>query len=489
MTLISTVERLGLVFILSFAFSRGAEPLAFYVNYSAHVPTAPLVAHPLSIVHPSATMDLDAAHRAGNSVLAYLSVGEVASDAPYRAEIVRRALPLAGRNAEWKSDLIDLTDPRWAEFLVDDLAAAAAKRGFDGFFLDTLDAVELVAPGNAARTDALRRGLVVVVQRLRAAFPKRRIVVNRGFRAFAELRESIDGVLAESVFGTQDFATKNYRAVAPADTEALLSELRRVAAAGRAVYVLDYADPMAAAATAAMSIADRIRALGFHAFVSTPTLDGVALAPLRPVARRVCAFYGNLSTVQEDQVKWPAESFVAQRMQMPLEWLGYEVDYFKVFTPADLPKLGADYRAVVLLRFWQIPVAIEAPLVDWLTDQRAAGRKIIITGSLPFRDPEQRARFMTAFGLGGSGSAAVRPATMETLTKETAVYDFEAQLPIEPVTFAEVRAPADARRILSLRARPKSGPPITIDPVFTCEWGGMALDPFLLFRRADYRDF
>ncbi|HEY1109268.1 MAG TPA: hypothetical protein VGE76_11565, partial [Opitutaceae bacterium] len=69
-----------------------AEPLAFYVNYSARVPTPPLLAHPLSIVHPDATLDLAAAQQTGNKVLAYLSVGEVAADAPYRAEVLRRRL-------------------------------------------------------------------------------------------------------------------------------------------------------------------------------------------------------------------------------------------------------------------------------------------------------------------------------------------------------------------------------------------------------------
>ena len=468
--------------------ARGAESLAYYVNYSARVPTAPLVAHPLSIVHPDAKLDLDAAHHAGNVVLAYLSIGEVAPDAPYRTEVVRRALPMAGRNATWKSDLIDLTDPRWAEFLVDELAAAAIRRGFDGFFLDTLDATELAAPGNPARTTALRQGLVNVVRRLRTKFPAQRILVNRGFFVFEQLQGVVDGVLVESLFETYDFAAQTYRSVATGEHAALLNELRKISAAHRAVYVLDYVDPAAPPARA-RDTAEKIRALGFHAFVSTPALAGVSLAPLRPVARRICAFYGNLSAQQEDQVKWPAESFVAQKLQMPLEWLGYEVDYFKVLTPADLPTLDPEYRAVILPRFWQIPVAIEAPLVDWLKEQRAAGRKIVVTGGLPFRDPEQRARFMTAFGLGGSGIAAIRPVTLATATKEAAVYDYEATLAIEPVAFAEVRAPADARRILSLQAQPKSGPTITIDPVFTCEWGGMALDPFMTFRRADFRDF
>ena len=79
------------------------EALAFYVNYAARVPTAPLVAHALSIVHPDAAVDLAAAHRVGNTVLAYLSVGEVAADAPYRADVLARRLPFAGRNATWNS--------------------------------------------------------------------------------------------------------------------------------------------------------------------------------------------------------------------------------------------------------------------------------------------------------------------------------------------------------------------------------------------------
>lgn len=468
---------------------RGAEPLAFYVNYSARVPTASLVAHPLSIVHPDATLDLAAAHRVGNTVLAYLSFGEVAADAPYRTEVVRRGLPLAGRNELWKSDLIDLTDPRWAELLVDELATAAARKGFDGFFLDTLDSVELIAPGDAPRQAALRRGLVAAVQRLRAAFPQKRIVVNRGFGAFPELRDAVDGVLVESVFATHDFATKTNRPVPAADTAFLLAELAKIATAGRAVYVLDYADPAPAAAAEAMAVAARIRALGYHAFVSTPALDGAALAPLRPVARRICGFYGNLSTIQTEQVIWPAESFTAQKLQLPLEWLGYEVDYFKLTTATDLPMLDAEYHAIVLPRYWQIPAAVEGPLVDWLSAQRRAGRKILIFGNLPFRDPEQRARFIAAFGLGGNGAGAIRPPTLETITQEKALYDHEIALPITPVAFTALRAPADARPILTLRAVPASGPPVEFDPVFTCAWGGMALDPFLFFRRADFREF
>lgn len=467
--------------------TRAAEPLAFYVNYSAQVPTAPLLANSLSVVHPGARVDLAAAHQAGNTVLGYLSVGEVAADAAYRAEVDQQHLPYAGHNAVWNSDLVDLTDPRWAEYFVTKLAPAIVARGFDGFFLDTLDSVDLVAPRDAARTAALHAGLVNVVKRLRAAYPTQRILVNRGLFAFDDLRESIDGVLVESLFSTFDSEKKIYHPVAAADTDALLAELKRVTAGGRSVYVLDYADPRQP--EAADAISDKIRGRGFHAFVSTPALDGTMLAPLRPVGRRICAFYGNLTTVQEDQVKWPAESFVAQKIQLPLEYLGYEVDYFKIMAAGDLPALDADYRAIVIPRFWEMPATVEPQVVDWLIAQRTAGRKIVIFGGLPFRDPAQRQRFTTAFGLSGNGAIVAPPLKLEVVSKDEKVLDFEASVPALPVSYLNIRAPADARHLLTVQARPKGGAPVLFDPVFTCSWGGMALDPYLLFRRADFREF
>lgn len=479
---------LAFAVLLTCARLAAAEPLAFYINYSARVPTAPLVAHPLSIVHPDAQVDLAAAHAAGNTVLAYLSAGEVASDAPYRADVTRLGLPYAGRNAVWASDLVDHTDPRWAAFLVDTLAARAAQRGFDGFFLDTLDSVDLVAPGDPTRTAALRRGLVDTIRRLRAAFPQKRIVINRGFFAFAELRDTVDGVLVESVFETHDFGTKAYRAVPPAERDAVLAEVRKIRAAGRAVYALDYVDPLAGPERA-FRTARALQAEGFHAFVSTPTLDGHALAPLRVVPRRICAFYGNRTTVQEDQVKWPMESFVGQKLQMPLEWLGYEVDYFKVESAADLPALSADYRAIVLSRTWEVAPAIEPAVVDWLIAQRDAGRKILVVGALPLRDPAQRERFLAAFGLGGTGSPRLRPAAFDVVTAVPGFTNHEVQLPVEPMTFNELRAPAGATRLVSLRARYADGTAVAFDPVFHCDWGGMALDPFVFFRRTDFREF
>lgn len=460
-----------------------AEPLAFYVNYSAKVPTPPLLAHPLSIVHPDAELDLAAAQQSGNKVLAYLSVGEVAHDAPYRAAIVSRGLPFAGRNEIWKSDIIDLSDARWPEFLVDQLAAGAAKRGFDGFFLDTLDSVETIAPERRAAAVA---GLVTTIQRLRRTFPAKRIVINRGFFAFEAVKDAVDGVMVESLYETHDFATKSNRSVPKAETDALLAALAPISASGRSVYILDYADPKQpeAAATAAM----KIRARGFHAFISTPALDGDILGPLRPTARRIAAFYGNLTSIQEEQVRWPAESFVGQRFQLPLEWLGYEVDYFRIQSAADLPHLDSDHRAIMLPRFLEIPVHVEGAFVDWLLAQREAGRKIVFFG-LPFRDLEQQARLLAALGIRGTANTVQPPMILEVKAKAAGFFDFEVQSPPVPIGHRDIQAPPDARLLMAVDARRPNAPVVRFDSVFTCSWGGMAFEPYVTFRRPDFREF
>lgn len=166
------------------AFSAFAEGSAFYVNYSAVVPTAPLQLHGLSIVPPDARLDLAATHAEGNKVLAYLSVGEVAGDAPYLEVARQRGLRVRGRNEIWNSEILDLSDPGWTELIVNELAAQAAARGFDGFFLDTLDSI----------WESDRAAGIELLRQLRAAHPEAKIVANRGFDLLSVLQGIVDGV-------------------------------------------------------------------------------------------------------------------------------------------------------------------------------------------------------------------------------------------------------------------------------------------------------
>lgn len=259
--------------------ARAYEPRAFYLDYQFNVPTDILTSHAEAIVHPATNVDLAAAQAAGTKVYAYISVGELGKDAPHRQEALDLGLPLRGQNPIWESDLLDLVDGRWADFLVDRVAKEAADLGFAGFFLDTLDSVEYEA--TSVEAEAQRAALIQLIKQLKTTHPEQSIIVNRGFKTLSALQGVADGLLVESVFSAYDFEGNFYRPEDPEITSILLDEMQAAIDLGFEVYVLDYADPTDPAA--ALAAANRILAAGYHAFVSTPELDGDTLGPWLPV--------------------------------------------------------------------------------------------------------------------------------------------------------------------------------------------------------------
>ena len=500
----------------------------FCINYSASPDLAALRDYDFSIVSPDARVDAAELRRLGHASYAYLSVVEVAQDAPYRAEVVARKIPLLGKNDVWLGDFADVAQPAWADFVVNTLAVRAAQKGFGGFFLDTADSVELLEKQFPQRAAAFRDGLVALIKALKAKFPQHPVILNRGFPLLARLTGSVDGVLAESLFRKYDFATKRYVAVEASGTQWLLGNLRTIREAGLPVYVVDYVDagdPLLAEETAR-----RIAGAGFVPFVSTVELDGKFLAPKPPsrtapavpaavktslapavpvsppawppavlaaraalapaaqpaplqageVPRWVLTLFGNAEPDVEDLVRWPIDSGVAQAAQMPLEWLGYEVDYLNVHHQELPASLDARYAAILLDRFLTVPRAKETAVLDWLLAQHARGRKLIIFGTLPFTDEALNERLLKALGCTGTGRV-IKGATGLRAASVAKQLNFETPLVLTPLGYRDLRAPAGAEVLLSITA----GDGRQFDPLFLAPWGGMLLEPYMLFRRPD----
>ena len=501
----------------------------FCINYSASPDVAALRDYDFSILSPDALVDTAELKRLSHRSYAYLSVVEVAKDAPYRAEVVARQIPLLGKNEIWLGDFADVSQPAWADFVVNTLAARAAQKGFSGFFLDTADSVELLEKQFPKRGTAFRDGLVTLVKALKAKFPQHPIILNRGFPLLAQLTGSVDGVLAESLFRKYDFATKRYVAVDAPGSQWLLNILRAISHAGMPVYVVDYVD--AGDAALAEEVARRISGVGFSPFISTVELDGKFLAPrpksrgapappravpalppslppstllapaasVAPAARAPFEMSGNSSPLQpgevprfiltlfgnsdpdvEDLVRWPVDSGVAHVAQMPLEWLGYEVDYINVHHQELPASLDTRYAAVILDRYLQIPRAKEAALADWLIAQKDRGRKVIFFGALPFTDDAVIARVLKAFGCEGTGLTIKATAGLRVLSAAKSL-NFEAPIALTPVGFRDLRAPTGSEVLLSLTTSDGR----QFDPLFIAPWGGVMLEPYVLFRRPD----
>jgi hypothetical protein len=460
---------------------------SFYVNYSKHIDPWCLPAFNTCILSPHSDLDPSQVRRVpGQQFLGYVSVVEVAHDAPYRAQVLEQGLPSLATNSIWRSLVMDISDPAWQAFVITNLARQVRQRGFDGFFLDTADSIEWLRKRQPERAQYFRDGLVRLVRELKRQFPDCPIVINRGYEVWPSVRDVVDGVLFESLFQTYDFERQVYATVPEPITRTLLEQARQVRADGRRVLVLDYVDPKTPAV--AEAAARRIEAEGWEALVSTPALEGTVLAPLQEVPRRVIILYGNNDPDIEQAIRWPADSATAQSLQMPLQWLGYEPVYVNgVHDP--LPASAQGCAGVILDRFLEVPAEREALVADWLLRWFEAGRKIIFVGELHFAQSAQLERVMQALGLRGSG----RPVTGLEAVQPMVVSpraEFEAKLVVRTDQFIHLEAPAGSESLLALSGRkPGETAALRFDPVFIAPWGGALLDPYALFMNAEFDAF
>lgn len=472
-----------LIALRQFVISTSA--LNFFIDYSLIPDESAMMAHDVSIVSPQAQFDMARVKKTGQEIYAYLSVVEVAPDAPYRVKLASSGVRVLGTNELWKSDFADIAAPEWAKFVINELAAPIAQKGFDGFFLDTVDSLELLAIGNPARADAFRNGLITVIKNLKANYPGKKIILNRGFQLWEQVRESIDGVLVESVFQTFDGLGGKYKPVDSAGTEWLMGHMQKIQSEGLPVYVVDYVDPNQP--DLAMATAKRIEALKCRAFVTTPQLSGLVLAPLREVPRRILVLFGNNES-DTSEAFWPSDSQLAITSQMPLEWLGYEIDYLCFGESPLPPKLGNRFRGIVLDRTLEIPEEKGDETVEWLIAQKREGKKLIFLNQFPALETDARERLFEALGLTGTGEM-VFPITDLTAPVTGSIMNYEAPVNLLPTRFRELQAPTGAKIHMSVRGIDAKKTTHTFDAVFTTPWGGVALGPYLFFNRPDTVQF
>jgi hypothetical protein len=254
-------------------FSSSARAEHFCIDYEYFPNTNNLRVFDFAILSPYCEVDLMVAHAAGKKVYAYISAGEIAASAQYYQAAQTAGIPFIAQNPNWDSMVVDLASPLWAPFVINQLALPAINKGYDGFFLDTMDSYYLA---DSSLVTAQEAGLVSMVRALKAAYPSKKIITNRGFPVFSRLANTIDGMLVEGLYYTYPGVPQT-----SAGTTWLLAQIAPVKAAGKPVYIVDYLAP--AQSGSANQVAQQIAQLGFTPMISPPDLDGTVLAPMPPL--------------------------------------------------------------------------------------------------------------------------------------------------------------------------------------------------------------
>lgn len=111
------------------------------------------------------------------------------------------------RNNNWNSYFVDAGNPVWQAKIIA-RAREIIEMGADGFFLDTLDTVDVRTSSRYPIGEQTIGGMVSLIKLLKETFPQAKIVANRGFTILQYIAPYIDGLMFESFNTTYNFNTQ-----------------------------------------------------------------------------------------------------------------------------------------------------------------------------------------------------------------------------------------------------------------------------------------
>lgn len=425
---------------------------AFY--YANNLPLDLLATYMRVVVEPDnvSADELRYLKQKGVEVYAYFSVGEVGPERPWQKEL-KPAWKL-GKNPGWNSDVMDMTDVGWRNYVIQKRLQALKNRGYDNFFLDTLDSYQLVAKTPAAQQKQ-QQGLIALVRGIKQHFGNTHLLFNRGFEVIDQLAALCDGVVAESLFKGWDNASSSYKDINDNDRNWLITKLKNVQERYHLpITILDYLPP--ARRDEARIIADKIKALGFTPWISTPAFDYMGVGALDLIPRKVLVLFDS----NEGDV---TQNAAHRLLAMPLEYLGFIPEYVDI---NQLPQFTLKGRYAGIVAWLNTNNFSNGA---WVRKQIEDKVKIAFFNVFPFVDNND---IKSALQLSASNALLTDPLSLQALSKD---YNFETTalsrrlgLPIiqvqgEHTPWLKV---TDAKQVVS-------------EPVFTAPWGGMALAPYL----------
>lgn len=301
-------------------------------------------------------------------LIGYISVGEIEKHRKYFETIKKFAI---GTNPVWNSLIADLRNEEYRNFLIKVIAKEIIQKGFDGFFLDTLDSYKLAV--NQKEWRDFQEAEIDLIKELKKFFPDKLIVLNRGFEIIDQVHDKINAVALESLFAGLD-KNKKYIQVNEDERKYLIGEIKKIKSYGIPVIAIDYVDPEEK--EEAISVVKKILSLDVIPYVSDRELSKVGYCGCEIIPRKVILLYdSNLTPLRQ-------LADIHRLIQMPLEYLGFIPELYDVNSelPEVYPNLG--YLGVVSMSLSSKSEKLE----KWLIQAKKQGLKLFFINDFPFKE-------------------------------------------------------------------------------------------------------
>ena len=173
----------------------------------------------------------------GHTVFSYINIGSLENFRDYYAEYEELTL---GDYEHWSEEKwVDVSDGRWQEFVLKELAPSLTTKGIDGFFVDNCD-VYYVYPN-----DEILDGLATIMRGLKSM--GKEVVINGGdsfLDAYTansgDLFDVVTGINQESVFTAIDWDRGEFTEATAEDREYFMEYVEKYSKLGVRVYLLEY---------------------------------------------------------------------------------------------------------------------------------------------------------------------------------------------------------------------------------------------------------
>lgn len=320
-----------------FADTLEQRDIVFY--YGSRPPVEDLRHFDQIVIQPSQVLphEKTALLNLDSLIFAYVSFGEIARNSDDMDRIKTKWS--IGVNPAWNSLVMDMNDPGWHEYLLEQHFDRLWRAGYRAFFLDTVDSYMLVTTEGKIRQEQ-EKGLVALLAEIKRRFPGCKLILNRGFEVLDRASQYADGMVAESLFHGFDPVTGKHAPTKGENREWLIQQLRRAQDEFKVpVTVLDYVEP--GDWIEAEKTARKIAELGFMPWVANGDLTWLGHGRLRLAPRKLLAVVSGTPSQQMDQ-----ELF--KHAAMPLEYLGLALDYWYVDQiPLPIEPLVGRYAGII----------------------------------------------------------------------------------------------------------------------------------------------
>jgi len=222
----------------------------------------------LLIVEPDnySKAEVDSLKRSSNTVLGYISLGEVNKYRWYYPLMEEQGF--LGINENWDSPYLNLADSTVRSIMLDKVLPNIMAKGFDGLFLDTIDDV---AP--YTERSHLQPYMLDIIRQMRGRYTESVIIQNAGLFMLDRTSRYVDAVLIEDVATNYNFDLARYGLRPKSEYEEKVAKIKRLGSKyDKPFLIVDFArnEPLR---NKAMS---RLDTLDIPYFISTIELNDIS---------------------------------------------------------------------------------------------------------------------------------------------------------------------------------------------------------------------